>query len=311
VRVAIFGSGFGLYGYLPALTEASEGNVILPGRYRAGFESRSELRHLFNRIEWVEDENVALDRADAVILSQRPADQVSWLAKILPRSGPGRILLEKPLAPDPVQAQLWLGRARASGKRIRIGYIFRYAPWATRFAESLKPSQANGEIAISWRFRAHHYATETMNWKRFVASGGGALRFYGIHLIALLAEHGYDDVLRSSITTTKSDEAEAWEAAFTGPELPICKVTVDSAAVDACFSIAADTSANPFVALGGPFDEVERLARFDSRVGILVRLCTDLLTSDITLPAWYEDSMILWSKVEQRTEMIWPRRGKN
>jgi len=29
------------------------------------------------------------------------------------------------------------------------------------------------------------------------------------------------------------------------------------------------------------------------------------------LPAWYEDSMILWSKVEQRTEMIWPRRGKN
>jgi predicted dehydrogenase len=311
VRVAIFGSGFGLYGYLPALTEASEAKVILPRRYRSEFERRPELRHLFNRIEWTDDENAALDRADAAILSQRPADQVGWLEKILPRSGPGRILLEKPLAPDPIQAQLWLGRARASGKRIRIGYIFRYAPWATRFAESLKHSQANGEIAINWRFRAHHYATETMNWKRFVASGGGALRFYGIHIIALLAEHGYDDVLWSSIAATRPDEAETWEAAFSGPELPICKVTVDSAAADACFSITASSGANPFVALGGPFDEVERLARFDSRVGILVRLCTDLLTGDITLPAWYEESIILWTKVEQRTETIWSTSNRN
>jgi hypothetical protein len=304
VKVAIFGSGFGLYGYLPALLTGCGAEVVLPERYKARLEGRSDVRHLVDRIEWVEDESAALDRAGAVIVSQRPADQVRWLAKILPRAEPNRILLEKPLAPDPLQARDVFQQARNSGKRIRIGYTFHYAPWAKRFAQALERSRPDCEFTINWRFRAHHYATGASNWKRFVSAGGGALRFYGIHLIALLAEHGYNDALWSSIAAMRPDEAEIWEAALVGPGLPTCRVVVDSNSAHNSFSVAAGPDESPFIGLEEPFEEVERHGLFDPRVDVVARLCREFLAGGAPLLSWYEDSIVLWSKVENQTKIL-------
>lgn len=41
--IAILGSGFGLYGYLPALVAHCVQRVVLPERYRQRLEERSEL----------------------------------------------------------------------------------------------------------------------------------------------------------------------------------------------------------------------------------------------------------------------------
>ncbi|MGD1015487.1 MAG: hypothetical protein ABR863_03465 [Roseiarcus sp.] len=303
MKVAIFGSGFGLYGYLPALLIGSGAEVVLPDRYKARLEDRSDVRHLTDRIEWVEDETAALDRVCAIILSQRPTDQVRWLANILPRTAPSCILMEKPLAPDPVQAKDILQRARDSGKRIRIGYTFRYAPWAKRFAHALERPWPNGEVTVTWRFRAHHYATDVSNWKRFVSVGGGALRFYGIHLIALLAECGYNDALSSSIAATRPDEAEIWEAVLAGLGLPTCRVVVDSNAEHESFSVTAGPDGRPLADLKEPFEEVERHGPLDPRVDVLARLCREFLAADATPLSWYEDSIALWRKVENQTEI--------
>ena len=54
--VGIVGSGFGLYGYLPALVEVGKMNVILPGRYKDKFLARSELKIYADYIHWVSDD---------------------------------------------------------------------------------------------------------------------------------------------------------------------------------------------------------------------------------------------------------------
>ena len=54
---AILGSGFGLYGYLPALVEGCEQPVVLPERYRARFDERSELARFAINVQWEDDES--------------------------------------------------------------------------------------------------------------------------------------------------------------------------------------------------------------------------------------------------------------
>ena len=44
--VAILGSGFGLYGYLPSIEPSALGRVYLPNRYKDIFFSRPDLKKI-------------------------------------------------------------------------------------------------------------------------------------------------------------------------------------------------------------------------------------------------------------------------
>ena len=98
---AILGSGFGLYGYLPAIIEAGSDRIVLPKRYRAKFSTRPELSRFADAIEWVLDENAALERADWVIAALSPELQMRWLSHCRQLPNVERLVLEKPLAPTP------------------------------------------------------------------------------------------------------------------------------------------------------------------------------------------------------------------
>src|SRR5271154_118804 len=128
MKVAILGSGFGLYGYLPALRSLSC-QILLPGRYRAVVESREELSALADAIAWTENEEAALDLAEAVAVVRRPADQVELMGKLLRKPTLRRLLLEKPLAPNPIAATGLLDQIEQSGKIMRMGYAFGFADW--------------------------------------------------------------------------------------------------------------------------------------------------------------------------------------
>ena len=82
MNAAILGSGFGLYGYLPAL-QALGCRVVLPLRYRSIIENRAELSGFAERIGWAADDTDAIDQADAVVVARRPADQ-SHLFNMVP-----------------------------------------------------------------------------------------------------------------------------------------------------------------------------------------------------------------------------------
>jgi len=128
MNVAILGSGFGLYGYLPALRD-EQCRVVLPERYRAVVEGRAELSGLAGGIIWVADEKDALDRADAVVVARRPVDQAGLIAELFARQELKRLVLEKPLAPDPGTAVHLQDKLEASDKIVRIGYCLGFTGW--------------------------------------------------------------------------------------------------------------------------------------------------------------------------------------
>lgn len=299
MKFAIFGSGFGLYGYLPAIVTGCGQSVLLPERYRSRLDDREDLRNYRDAVTWCADERAALDAADVVIISQRPADQAVWISECAVRPNIQAMILEKPLAPSPEAATAALDQLERSGKKFRIGFTFGATAWAPTLRQSCQTA-ASGHVSIDWQFFAHHYGHDIPTWKRRVSEGGGALRFFGIHLVALAAQLGYDAVVQSRCDAAVPDECESWTAEFIGPDLPPCRVRVHSRALDPRFTIdlVTDSETRRLVALGDPFAMEPVRPGTDRRVGLLAGLCTDLIEHPVRSYLWYRQSVKLWDKAE-------------
>ena len=300
--IASLGSGFGLYGYLPALAGGCGQTVLLPERYRTTFAQRPELAGYSEQICWCADDGEALDRADGVVIAQRPLDQATWIPLCLQRPNIQRLLLEKPLAHTPERAAELLADLNASGRIFRLNYSFAHLSWREVLRTALQ-----GPVQIDWQFCAHHFRTGLDTWKRHHAVGGGVLRFYGIHLIALLAELGYDDVAESYASGANADEPAQWSAVFTGPNVADCAVHIDSHAQGTSFridSVQSDGCVKPLVNLTDPFDaEPPSVDGLDRRVPVLTRLCLNLLQPLAQPSDGYDASIRLWQTVEDRTQV--------
>ncbi|KJC50798.1 Gfo/Idh/MocA family oxidoreductase [Bradyrhizobium sp. LTSP857] len=296
----ILGSGFGMYGYLPALIECGM-KVALPERYRAVVGGRSELVEYVPEVIWCADRDDALARSNGAVVALRPADQADWMARLAEMPEIRQLILEKPVAPTPEVAMQLLEAFERTGKRYRVGYTFRFMPWAERLRAVL--GKGADALSLDWSFMAHHYRANLANWKRFDASGGGALRFYGIHLVALLAELGYDDVSSSVICGPSDAEAASWEAVFTAEALPPFALRVDSHAAQTCFRITAAQrrESDPVIADQlDPFSSVSQASVNvrDSRVDVLAQLCRSLDDADAGHAQRQRDIIALWARIE-------------
>jgi predicted dehydrogenase len=303
---AILGSGFGLYGYLPALVGRCKQSVVLPERYRTRFGERSELADFAINVYWEEDEFATLKRANGVVLALRPIDQRVWISRSLLHSNIKYLLLEKPLAHSPEVASEVLDDLVRSCTVFRIGYTFRYTAWGKKLSSTLNLRRGSGLVSFHWSFLAHHYRHDLHNWKRFHSSGGGAIRFYGIHIIALLAEIGYRNVILSRALVSFPDEVEMWYATFAGPGLPECEVVVDTRSTVREFRVEQVSNSRAafntvFANLSDPFDsgdETCRLGQIDQRVSGLTQLCHSLWEEGSSEYEWYAETVRLWASAE-------------
>lgn len=299
---AIFGSGFGLYGYLPALIGCGQ-RVVFPERYRERFLARTELARFSEDIEWASDEVAALARADGVVVALRPGDQAAWIPRCVTQPQLTRLMLEKPLAQTPDEALRLQKLLSESGKSFRIGYTFCGTPWAADIREFVAQAQG-GLLAIDWQFLAHHYRHDLPNWKRLHPEGGGAIRFYGIQLIAVLAELGYREVAESRSFGPSEQEIVRWTATVAGEDLPDCRLVVDCRSDVTEFVVRTQSPRGQQKRLFSnrdPFGDDARMATpnaLDSRVGLLKGLIAPLLQPGSGGPAWYDDVLLLWQNIE-------------
>jgi predicted dehydrogenase len=309
VKFAVLGSGFGLYGYLPALISGCDQQVYLPERYRTGLRQRTDVRHFEDRIQWRSDDAAILREVDAVVISRRPQDQEQLIRRCVEIPNIRALVLEKPLGVTPGSALAALDLLEASEKSYRIAYVFRYLPWAAPLKQALGRHEIRGLVKIVWRFKAHHYAQALENWKRTVSEGGGALRFFGIQLIGLLAEIGYRDVADAQMVSRRRDECEAWSAELSGEGLPRCRLDVETDSTERQFSIEtveSGTGSRRTVDLEEPFQQCARIGNFDRRVAVLAELCRELIDGRDTSCGWYRESVALWDQCErlgQESEM--------
>lgn len=299
---AILGSGFGLYGYLP--TFAQEGyHILLPKRYTETFASRPELLQFSDRVEFVRDEQEAIQKATTCVIAKRPQDQPYWVDVLLQSRSCKKVILEKPIAITPSLALMVLHACRNGQLNVRVGYTFLHTEWGRKVLKSLADEQVQS-ISIQWKFMAHHFSHHLQNWKRFDRQGGGALRFYGIQMIPLLTAAEGWNWMRSEKYHENEGETLRW--IFDGETKRKCRVhiDVDSASPHTVFCCQIDgTGSFPEFSYCGKSPFPLAVAGQDSRVAMLAEIVDGLEHSDDFFP-FYEKTICLWDAIEQGCRSI-------
>lgn len=307
---AILGSGFGLYGYLPALLNLGEKSVLLPERYKKKLNSRPELAHIKQNISWALDDDDALDQATGVVIARHPSSQPKTIEACLKRENIKQLILEKPLAANPETAQTILNTLNASGRLYRISYIFRHLNLASTLQGLIKAIPPNETIHIIWNFHAHHYSHDLDTWKRSHAEGGGILRFYGIHLVALLAELGYKTVSHSKLYGSTADDLDRWHVLLTNDHLPAVAIKMNSRANEDLFQINSS-----HIGCGddqiscqqpSPFSVLTTDHNLDRRVNILELLLKSFGDRKTNFNSIYLNSLEFWALIEQKSQVSTP-----
>jgi hypothetical protein len=308
--LGILGSGFGLYGYLPAAAGLGISPILLPEKYRSKFLARQELDKFNKNIHWVDSENELLESVTTLIIAKRPLDQFTELPNYLKYRQIRNIFLEKPLAPNPKAALEMLNLIKRSNKECCGGFIFRYTPWANNLHQLLTNSDSsrNEFWELKWHFMAHHFSNNISNWKRDNQQGGGVLRFYGIHIIALLAEWGYNNIVFSEIKCDPlSGDHLSWKSIFNGKDLPEFRIEIDSRSISTCFTISRQNDKTVFEDSSDPFDnssDTKNKMLVDFRAKYLQQLMGEFINSSEHWPKQLLDITNLWALVEERTHFL-------
>ena len=104
MKFGVLGSGFGLYGYVPALISGCNQQVYLPERYRARLKERIDVRSFEDVVQWRADDTAVLEEVDAVVISRRPRDQEQLICRYVGVPDIRAFVLEKPLGVTPGSA---------------------------------------------------------------------------------------------------------------------------------------------------------------------------------------------------------------
>ena len=181
----IFGGGFGLYGYLPALIKINK-KVFLDQKYKKKIISRNDISHLNNKIRYYV--KFPKNMSKNIIFAKRPLDQYQFIIKNKINSS---LYLEKPIAPNPSKAFKLLKYLQKQRIIFKVGYLFFYCNWS----RILKKKE---NISIEWSFKSNTFTAE--NWKSNEKKGGGIINFYGIHFIALISKLGNFVCIKSNLS---------------------------------------------------------------------------------------------------------------
>jgi len=298
----IIGSGFGIYGYLPALLKVYGEGVILPLSYKDKLLARSELIQFSTWISWAETLEEALNESTGVVLATTPARQLTIASELLNRPNIKRLILEKPLAPSPRLATHLLNKLKSADIDYRISYTFLHSEWYSKVDWNTIEHRSN-VLTLRWTFMAHHFLHHVQTWKRSHNDGGGVLRFYGIHIIAFLARLGYYGLRYSELDGRLEGEPERWRAMFVGDHLPDFAIEIDSFSENKEFSICRQDAETYHILLSllDPFGSEKLYEGQDARLHVLTQLISSFDAPNTNVYHLYESINVLWSEIEQQT----------
>ncbi len=295
----IFGGGFGIYGYLPAALSCSTNKVYLNKKYRKIIIKRNELNKTIKRIIWYEKLEDIIQNINSVIVATNPETQEEIISKLLNYKFIKKFILEKPLAVSPDKSIILLSKLVEKKINFVCNYSLLHTNWFVEVKENFY--QKNNQIIyIDWFFMAHHFKNNIKTWKSNQKEGGGVIRFYGIHLIALLVDLGYHEVNSSKIKVNSEGVSTEWEANFNGRNVPECKIRINSNIDIYKFRISAITKkgqSSEILNLKDPFDQEKIIEEHDRRVFLLGKIIlNNHFEQNIKLCSKTND---LWKKSEE------------
>ena len=186
----LFGSGFGVYGYLPALAKLGD-TVLMPSRYKQKITKRLDVAHLLPSIDFCEKDQDILDECSHLVFAKRPIDQQNFLTDNVDLLKSKTVFLEKPLASSNNFSTRCFSTLVQHDIKFRLGFFSRYTSWFADLRRSFKEHDNQPlELSFSWNLCASHFSNEQMPWKGLGTAGGGAFYFYCSHLIHALSMIG-------------------------------------------------------------------------------------------------------------------------
>lgn len=204
VKIAIIGSGFGLYGLLPAFNSTKGCEVVaICGKKSARLVNYCKsigLSKMYTDWKKLPD----MEKLDAIAIAVTPNAQYK-IAKVAINRGL-HIFAEKPLAATYKQAKELLELAKKKRVKHTVDFIFpEIEEW--RKVKTLLNSKTYGrlkQINTNWDFQSYFVRNKENSWKGDSDKGGGALSYYFSHTLYYL-EHfgGRISVLKSQLSYTK------------------------------------------------------------------------------------------------------------
>ncbi len=285
--IGIIGGGFGLYGWMPAVANHyPDEKILMESRHKEKFFNRPELHIYLDKIEWVKTpRDIIFKGPNILILAIPPKSTKFYLESISHSNSIKTLIVDKPICETPEKSDFFIETIEAKGIKIFCPFIFRFNSWFLELSDFLKYSKEE-VITIDWFFTADHYKFNKDNWKKDHNQGGGPLRFYGIHLIAVLMELGYTP-------SRQSLDEVCYFGVFTKENFPDVIVRVNTRADNDKFEIKG------LVDQRTPFDRVV-MEYTDDRIALLRNFLsyTELFPGELS--TIQKLTVEAWKQIEQQ-----------
>lgn len=186
VKIGIIGSGFGLYGLLPAFNSTKNCEVICI----CGSRTKRLINYCksigLEKIYTNWQEMLQKEKLDAIALAVPPNEQYK-IAKVAIDKNL-HIFAEKPLAINFTQAKELLNLAKKRKIVNAVDFLFpEIKQWqeAKQLIDEKKYGKLK-QINLNWDFLSYDIKNRKSSWKTDIALGGGALSFYFSHSLYYL-----------------------------------------------------------------------------------------------------------------------------
>ena len=290
----LLGKGFALNVYLPALTAINCKLIAL--------EKSSQKLINFDidnlEIKWVDKNDIIKNKFHKIIIAEPPEIQFKYICEESLWKNTDNIILEKPLAGDSKKAKYLVNILNNNKSNYSVNYTFRYTEWFKKINNYLHNNIHKEEISISWKFKARHLQKKESSWKTNSQLGGGAVKYYGIHLIAILSDIGYFEVNKHKITNSKSNQQITWSCEFNSTnKLPKLSLYLDSYSNENQFYWHQRNQA--ILKLDSPFSLESSKYNGDQRIPPTINFLKEKQTDLMNVKNM--NALELWSKIESKT----------
>lgn len=186
IRVGIIGTGFGLYGLLPAFAQTPGAKVVaLAGKRSQRVQEALKMYQVPNHYEsW--QAMIDTESLQAVAIAVPPSIQEVIIPYVLKKKL--HIFAEKPLATSTSPITDFIAQANSNTVTTCVDFVFPEIPVFLRAKDILNQHEIGNiqSISVSWEFLSYDIKHHLNSWKTSKKEGGGALSFYFSHTLYYL-----------------------------------------------------------------------------------------------------------------------------
>jgi predicted dehydrogenase len=188
LKVGIIGTGFGMYGHLPAFATTNNCQVVSICGEKSERLSKFCKKYKVEKVYSDWKEMLKAEKLDAVSIAVVPDAQYE-IAKFAIKKGIN-VFAEKPLTANLKQAEELYRLSQKAKITTAVDFIFPQVPEFKKVKELLVKKEI-GEleyIKAEWDFLSHDLARKLKSWKTDSKKGGGALAYYFSHVLYYLTD---------------------------------------------------------------------------------------------------------------------------